>query len=76
MEAIREPGAASAWGERLLVDTPVAAFETTVTREPQVAVPIRLDRGITRAEIRFLDPGVGAGERRRLCVSRLEVRPD
>lgn len=72
MEAIPGPGA-SGLGPRLIVDTPVAAFEVPVDQYRRLRVPIRLQTGITHAEIRFPDLDRDVSDRRRLCVSRFRV---
>jgi hypothetical protein len=68
MDAIPGPGA-SRVGQRLVVDTPVAASEVLVDRYPKVRVPIKLERGISHAEIRFPDLNRNVPDRRRLCVA-------
>ncbi len=72
MEAIPGPGARGL-GPRLIVDTPVAAFEVPVDQYRRFRVPIRLQTGITHAEIRFPDLDRDVSDRRRLCVSRFRV---
>ena len=73
MEAIPGPGARGLAGQRLLVDTPVAACEVLVDQYPEVRIPIRLARGVNRVEIRFLDQSRNVEDRRRLCVTSLFV---
>jgi hypothetical protein len=73
MEAIPGLGAGGL-GSRLIVDTAAAAFEVAVDpSSSRIRVPIRLDRGIGRAEIRF--PGLEreVADRRRLCVARFNL---
>jgi hypothetical protein len=81
MEGVPGPGVGGL-GRRLLVDTPVAAFEARIDDHSRIRVPIRLRTGINHAEIRFPDFDRDVGDRRRLCVFRFGVgsvegaRPD
>lgn len=72
MEAIPGPGARGL-GPRLIVDTPLAAFEVPVDQYRRFRVPIRLQTGINHTEIRFPDLDRDVEDRRRLCVSRFRV---
>jgi hypothetical protein len=76
MEAIPGPGARGL-GTRLIVDTPVAAFEVPVDQYRRFHVPIRMQAGINHTEIRFPDLDREVEDRRRLCVSgfHLEAVP-
>jgi hypothetical protein len=72
MDAIPGPGARGL-GQRLIVDTPAAAFEVLIDQYSRIRVPIRLQTGVNHSEIRFPDLDRDVADRRRLCVSRLQV---
>jgi hypothetical protein len=60
-------------GPRLIVDTPVAAFEVHLDQYSRIRVPIRLEAGVNHAEIGFPDLDRKVTDRRRLCVARFEI---
>jgi hypothetical protein len=60
-------------GPRLIVDTPVAAFEVHLDQYSRLRVPIRLETGVNHTEIGFPDLDRKVVDRRRLCVARFDI---
>ncbi|HEY6553755.1 MAG TPA: hypothetical protein VI669_10375 [Vicinamibacteria bacterium] len=75
MKALPGPGALGL-GARLIVDTRAAAFEVVVDGSSRIRVPIRLERGINHAQIRFPDLDREIADRRRVCVAEFRILTD
>jgi hypothetical protein len=75
MKALPGPGARGL-GARLIVDTRAAAFEVVVDGSSRIRVPIRLERGVNHAQIRFPELDREVTDRRRVCVSEFRILTD